>query len=220
MRSGAVVSQFWPDAPPTRYSFPMRNVVMSGMAVGTVVVEACATSGAKMQARLAMEHGKRLFLLERLVTEQKWAQRYAAKPGVTVVRDKLATVFRNFRHTSSPPPWSITATASVSLCGSTPANIATPSHETTRPRAGGAQRHRAFPLHAGACRSSLSAMIERPGGATQVRFVLREWGTGHGLASLTAHLSSSRGSSRTSARPELSRRLSPVRRLGGTRADV
>jgi DNA processing protein len=58
---GALVSQFWPDAPPTRYSFPMRNVVMSGMAVGTVVVEANSTSGAKMQARLALEHGKRVF---------------------------------------------------------------------------------------------------------------------------------------------------------------
>ena len=37
--NGALVSQFWPMAPPTRYSFPMRNVVMSGMAVGTVVIE-------------------------------------------------------------------------------------------------------------------------------------------------------------------------------------
>lgn len=32
----SLVSQFWPDAPLTRWSFPMRNVVMSGMAAGTV----------------------------------------------------------------------------------------------------------------------------------------------------------------------------------------
>ena len=56
-RGGALVSQFWPDAPPTRISFPLRNVVMSGMAIGTVVIEAGPTSGAKMQARLALEHG-------------------------------------------------------------------------------------------------------------------------------------------------------------------
>jgi DNA processing protein len=83
---GAVVSQFWPDAPPRQMNFPMRNVVMSGMAMGTVVIEASATSGAKMQARLALEHGKRLFLLESLVNSQEWARRYAERPGVTVVR--------------------------------------------------------------------------------------------------------------------------------------
>jgi DNA processing protein len=86
VKRGALVSQFWPEAPPTRYSFPMRNVVMSGIAVGTVVVEASATSGAKMQARLALEHGKRLFLVESLVMTQEWAQKYAQRPGVTVVR--------------------------------------------------------------------------------------------------------------------------------------
>jgi DNA processing protein len=84
---GALVSQFWPEAPPTRYSFPMRNVVMSGMALGTVVIEASPTSGAKMQARLALEHGKRLFLVKSLVTHENWAQRYAKHPGATVVDD-------------------------------------------------------------------------------------------------------------------------------------
>jgi DNA processing protein len=84
---GAIVSQFWPDAPPRKANFPRRNIVMSGMAAGTVVVEAAATSGAKMQARLALEHGKRLFLPEPLVASQEWARRYATRPGVTVVSD-------------------------------------------------------------------------------------------------------------------------------------
>ena len=82
---GALVSQFWPDAPPTKWSFPMRNVVMSGMGVGTVVVEASKTSGAKMQARLALEHGKRLFLVNTLVMREEWAQKYAQHPGATVI---------------------------------------------------------------------------------------------------------------------------------------
>ena len=84
---GAIVSQFWPQAPPRKANFPRRNVVMSGMSAGTVVVEAAATSGAKMQARLALEHGKRLFLPQPLVASQDWARRYAARPGVTVVGD-------------------------------------------------------------------------------------------------------------------------------------
>jgi DNA processing protein len=31
-REAADISQFWPDAPPTKASFPMRNIVMSGLA--------------------------------------------------------------------------------------------------------------------------------------------------------------------------------------------
>lgn len=83
--SGAVVSQFWPDAPPTRYSFPRRNVVMSGMGQGTVVIEASETSGAKMQARLALQHGKRVWLLRSLYAERAWARRYADERGAKVV---------------------------------------------------------------------------------------------------------------------------------------
>jgi len=91
---GALVSQFWPDAPPTRWSFPMRNVVMSGMAIGTVVVEATSTSGAKMQARLALEHGKRVFLVESLVMQEEWARRYVAKGAQVIgsVADILETL--------------------------------------------------------------------------------------------------------------------------------
>lgn len=83
---GALISQFWPDHPPMGASFPMRNVVMSGMAIGTVVIEANSTSGAKNQARRALEHGKRLFLVESLVMHEKWAQDYSQRPGATVVK--------------------------------------------------------------------------------------------------------------------------------------
>lgn len=84
-QGGTLVSQFWPTAPPTRFSFPMRNVVMSGLGIGTVVVEASGQSGAKMQARLCLEHGKRLFLVKSLVLQEDWARRYAERPGAMVV---------------------------------------------------------------------------------------------------------------------------------------
>lgn len=82
---GALVSQFWPGAPPRSENFPLRNVVSSGIAMGTVVVEANGRSGARMQARLALEHGKRLFLVEPLVLQEDWARDYAKRPGATVV---------------------------------------------------------------------------------------------------------------------------------------
>ena len=82
----AVISQFWPDAPPSRRSFPMRNAVMSGVTLATVVVEASDTSGARMQARLALAQGRPVFLLASLVEQQPWAREYAARPGTQVVQ--------------------------------------------------------------------------------------------------------------------------------------
>lgn len=81
---GLLVSQFWPDAAPSKATFPMRNAVMSGYSLATVVVEAAYRSGARMQARLALEHGRRVFLLKSLMTHE-WAREYASRPNTTVV---------------------------------------------------------------------------------------------------------------------------------------
>lgn len=59
---------------------------MSGIGEGTVMVEASATSGAKMQARYALEQGKRLFLLSSLVEERLWARGYVKRGAVEVRR--------------------------------------------------------------------------------------------------------------------------------------
>jgi DNA processing protein len=83
---GAVISQFWPATPPSRQSFPLRNAVMSGLALGTVVVQASLTSGARVQARLALAHGRPVFLSQALLV-QDWARGPAARPGVHIFRD-------------------------------------------------------------------------------------------------------------------------------------
>jgi DNA processing protein len=70
---GAVVSQFWPTDTPDKWRFPARNITMSGLSQGTVVIEASSTSGAKMQAQAALRHAKTVFLLRSLATEQPWA---------------------------------------------------------------------------------------------------------------------------------------------------
>ena len=86
-RAGALASQFWPTRPPGKDTFPRRNVVTSGLSQGTVVIEASSTSGAKMQARLALEHGKKVFLLHSLATSQPWARDYIARRGAIEVAD-------------------------------------------------------------------------------------------------------------------------------------
>ena len=93
---GLLVSQFWPGQFPAKYTFPRRNVVMSGMAQGSVVIEANATSGAKMQARLALEHHRKVFLLRSLVEDYEWARRYSRRAGAVVV-DTVEDVVRELR---------------------------------------------------------------------------------------------------------------------------
>lgn len=85
--AGACVSQFLPDMRGTRWSFPVRNVVTSGLSIGTVIVEAGETSGARIQAQDALRHAKRLFLLRSLVSAQPWAAQMADTDGVAVVDD-------------------------------------------------------------------------------------------------------------------------------------
>lgn len=83
-RRGAVISQFWPESRPSRQSFPMRNVLMAGMACATVIVEASPTSGTRIQARAALAAGRRVLLTEQLLAQQ-WARELSARPGVHVV---------------------------------------------------------------------------------------------------------------------------------------
>lgn len=80
----AVLSQFWPDQPPAKHTFPMRNAVMSGFALASVIVEASETSGARIQARVALQHGRPVFLLRPLL-RHAWAREYADRPGTFVV---------------------------------------------------------------------------------------------------------------------------------------
>jgi len=72
---GALLSQFFPDQPATQWTFPMRNVVMSGLSLATLVIEATETSGARMQARIALQHGRSVFLLSSLVRRHEWARK-------------------------------------------------------------------------------------------------------------------------------------------------
>lgn len=84
---GAVVSQFWPAASGATWTFPRRNITMSGIAQGTVVIEAGSTSGAKMQARVALEHGKKVFLIKSLTEQQEWARTYVHSRGAIQVEN-------------------------------------------------------------------------------------------------------------------------------------
>ena len=88
---GALLTQFLPHQTPRSWMFPLRNVVMSGLSLATVVVEAGKTSGAKMQARAALKHGKAVFLLRSLVESHEWARKYVQEGAYGAIAIEVAT---------------------------------------------------------------------------------------------------------------------------------
>ncbi|MFA5204386.1 MAG: DNA-processing protein DprA [Lentisphaeria bacterium] len=58
---GAMVSEFTLRAPPDKRGFPMRNRLISGMTLGTVVVEAGTRSGSLITAAQALDQGRPVF---------------------------------------------------------------------------------------------------------------------------------------------------------------
>jgi len=58
---GAVVSEFLPGSKAERFHFPVRNRVMSGMAHGTLVIEAAQRSGTSITAGFAQDQGREVF---------------------------------------------------------------------------------------------------------------------------------------------------------------
>ena len=62
-RNGCLISEYPPFAAATKYSFPVRNRIISALSLGTVVIEASLKSGSLITARLANDQGRDVFVI-------------------------------------------------------------------------------------------------------------------------------------------------------------
>lgn len=68
-----------------RWFFPQRNLTMAALTTATVIVEAGETSGTLVQARGALEQGRKLFILESCFGRGlEWPEKFLRRGAVRV----------------------------------------------------------------------------------------------------------------------------------------
>ncbi len=88
--NGALVTEYPPDYPSFAYNFPSRNRIMSGLCLGTVVIEAGRKSGALITVDHALEQGRDIFVIPGDLSSERYiGSNRLIRDGAKVVTSPL-----------------------------------------------------------------------------------------------------------------------------------